>query len=210
MKLEGSQELQYCCSEDPAIRNAAFARLGQYLLRIAYSRLQGQPGLRQTAEDCAQQALFTVWQKLRDGKGPEKSEFFMSWCASIVIHKVLDELRKIGRSDTELLADPSEADEDRFLQLPDPSAPAPDTHIIELESKHALVNLIQNHQQLAPEGKIVLLYGYLLEWNDDTLAQHLNKKRSTIRVLRFRTLQTLRGDPAFMQSLADLALPQRQ
>jgi RNA polymerase sigma factor (sigma-70 family) len=189
------------------VRNAAFARLGQFLLRIAYSRLKGQPGLRQTAEDCAQQALFTVWQKLSEGKGPDNSEFFMSWCASIVIHKVLDELRKIGRADAELLADPSAEEEDRFLQLPDPGALAPETHIIELESKRAFVNLIQNHRQLVPEGKFVLLYGYLLEWNDDALAQHLNKKRSSIRVLRFRTLQTLRGDPEFMQSLADLALP---
>jgi RNA polymerase sigma factor (sigma-70 family) len=202
---EDAQELySCCCSHDPQVCEAAFKRLGDFVARVARKQLQGQPNLEQTAKDCSQQALFTIWQKLSAGKGPDHIEGFLSWCAAIVIHKVLDELRKTGRSRTLSLDEQTENDDDWLTQLADANTPTPETHTVETEVKVKLIQLIQNHGQLSPEAKFVLLYGYLLEWNDDELAKYLDKKRVSIRVLRFRGLQTLRDDLEFMHSLADL------
>jgi RNA polymerase sigma factor (sigma-70 family) len=194
-----------CCSDEPHEYNAAFQQLGQYLLRVAYSQISGQPQLAYIAEDCSQQALVTIWKKLREGNGPNHVEWFLTWCAGIVIHKVLDELRKLARTSAgsleELLANGHEPP----AQYASGNASTVDAYYLVSEDKVELVEMIQRHPRLSEEAKFVLLHGYLLEKNDEELARQLGKTRSTIRVLRFRGLTLLRNDKEFMAKATMLA-----
>lgn len=198
-----------CRSHDRSIRNAAFQQLGEYLLRIAYSRLRTRTDRTYIAEECTQQALVTIWQKLMDDRGPERAEWFMSWSAGIVIHKVLDELRKVSRRRTEPLDSPE--------ALPGTAAPAwrntspvpaPETNALSAEVSRELLRLIQEHPRLSTDAKVVLLGGYLHEQDDSELAAQLNKAAVTIRVIRSRGLKILREDRRFMAELNDLAVHQ--
>jgi RNA polymerase sigma factor (sigma-70 family) len=195
-----------CCSREPHVANAAFQQLGQYLLRIAYRQISSQPHLAHIAEDSSQQALVTIWKKLSDGNGPDHVEWFLTWCASIVIHKVLDELRKLSKSRTDSLEEHLDNHPVPPPQLHTSHASAPDVVAMEVEDRTHFVNLILNHPRLSAEAKIVLLRGYLLELDDEELAQQLGKSRSTIRVIRHRGLQLLRDDQEFMRSISALAL----
>jgi RNA polymerase sigma factor (sigma-70 family) len=89
-----------CCSDDLGACNAAFQELGCLLTRIAFARLGARPHLAYLAEDCAQQALAIIWRKLHTGNGPDHPEWFTTWSAGIVIHRVLDELRRLARTAT--------------------------------------------------------------------------------------------------------------
>jgi RNA polymerase sigma factor (sigma-70 family) len=194
------QELyKRCCNDDPAVQGAALQELGHYLLRIACAQLKNQSHLAHTAEDCAQQALVTVWRKLSAGNGPNHAEWFLTWCASIVIHIVLDELRKMARSRVASLDE--ELPQLIARQGADTSVLSPYTFETP-EDKARFITSIQNHPRLSADTKFVLLHGYLLELNDEELAQQLGKSRSTVRVLRFRGLQILRDDQHFMAMLS--------
>jgi hypothetical protein len=84
----------------------------------------------------------------------------------------------------------------------------PEDYALEHETHTELVSLIQEHPHLNPAIKTVLLQSYLLERNDNELAEQLVLEAVTIRVLRFRGLRTLRSDPEFMTKLEELAFPQ--
>lgn len=193
---ESAQELyRHCCSDDSVVQGAALQELGRYLLRIAYAQLKNQSHLAHLAEDCAQQALVTIWQKISTGRGPNHTEWFLTWCASIVIHIVLDELRKVARSRVDSL-------DEELSQLPVPNSPAPGPYVFATtEDKLQFIAWIENHPKLSADAKFVLLHGYLLELDDEELAGRLGKSRATVRVLRFRGLQTLRADQHFMTML---------
>jgi DNA-directed RNA polymerase specialized sigma24 family protein len=210
-KLTSAARLLYdeCCSDDRHVRNAAYQQVGEYLLRMADARLRTRPYLKHLAQEATQQALMTIWQKLQEGRGPQEPQWFLSWCGSIVIHKLLDELRKLGRPAAELLADEDEEGA-TLLMIPDSTAIAPEHHMIESESNRELMELIQDHPALRPDYKTVLLNGYFLDQDDSELAHNLGLATASIRVLRFRGLQQLRSDGEFMAKLEQLAFPLQQ
>lgn len=192
-----------CCSTDAGTLNAAFQELGLVLLRIACARLRDQPYLSHVAEDCAQQALVTIWRKLHAGQGPERPEWFTTWCASIVIHRVLDEQRRTFRSRIDSLDELVEEDESKLP--PASSNPAADERsFATADDGQRFIALIENHPRLSNETKLVLLHGYLLERDDQELAEQLGKSRATMRVLRFRGLKVLREDQEFMAQVMSL------
>jgi RNA polymerase sigma factor (sigma-70 family) len=215
VRSAGAAELLHrCASADPLAANAAFQELGRFLLRIACARLKDQPHLAHVAEDCAQQALVIVWRKLHAGQGPDRPEWFTTWCAGIVIHRVLDELRRLGRSRLDSLEDLTF---DGESELPAgaaagtayaanlaPGVSASDFSFATAEDRGRFIALIENHPRLSADVKLVLLHGYLLERDDQELADQLGKSRATVRVLRFRGLQTLRADGEFMTQVAAL------
>ena len=85
-----------CQSQHEAERTQAYQQLGEILLRNALSRLHSKPELHSHAQECTQEALVAIWNKLEAGLGPDQPQQFLSWCAAIVIHKVYDELRRLG------------------------------------------------------------------------------------------------------------------
>jgi RNA polymerase sigma factor (sigma-70 family) len=206
-----------CCSPDRHVRNAAFQQLGAYLLRIAYSRLRNRADVADLAAECTQQSLVVIWQKIKEHNGPDHVEHFMSWSAGILIHKVLDELRKLGRNRTESLPTSAEDSSDGALGGHSPVAneptpthvgsvlPAPEQSALNTEVTRELLRLIQEHPRLSPDAKFVLVGGYLHEQDDGELAAQLRKAAVTIRVIRSRGLKILRDDDDFMAELQALA-----
>lgn len=191
-----------CCSPDPKVCSDAFQELGTFLLRVALARFKDQPYVAHLAEDCAQQALLIVWRKLQAGHGPERTEWFLTWSAGIVIHRIQDERRKSARSRVDSLDELAEDDESQLPQQP--VAEAGDLSFATAGDRDRFVALIENHPQLSSEAKLVLLHGYLLEQDDQEIAGELGKSRATVRVLRFRGLKLLRSDAHFMAEVAAL------
>ena len=194
-----------CCSPDPQTCSDAFQELGAFLLRVARARLKDRPYLAHLAEDCAQQALLIAWRKLADGSGPARPEWFLTWSASIVIHRVQDELRRVTRARLDSLDELAEEGESQLSGGTGAEVVDADLSFATTADRDRFVALIENHPGLSPEAKLVLLHGYLLEQDDQELAGQLGKSRATVRVLRFRGLNLLRGDRAFMAQVAALA-----
>lgn len=203
-----------CCSPDRHLRNAAFQQLGEYLLRIAYSRLRTGADVADLAQDCTQQSLVIIWQKLSRQSGPQHPEYFMSWAAGILIHKLFDELRKHGRRRIEPLPAVLEGAPAEFAGSGDDLnetysgaiAPAAEQFAINIELRRELLRLIQEHPRLSPDAKAVLVGGYLQEQNDGELAAQLSKETGAIRVIRSRGLKILREDHRFMAEIQALAI----
>jgi RNA polymerase sigma factor (sigma-70 family) len=193
-----------CSSDDPSACNPAFQELGCFLLRIACARIKGQPHLAAVAEDCTQQALVIIWRKLRAGCGPARPEWFTTWCAGIVIHRVLDELRKVTRAQVDSLDELAEGDENQLPLQGSPNVPADTLTFATADDRRRFIALIESHPHLSPDAKLVLLHGFLLEQDDQELAQQLGKSRATVRVLRFRGIKTLREDREFMAQVMSL------
>jgi RNA polymerase sigma factor (sigma-70 family) len=193
-----------CCSDDPIECNGAFQELGRFLLRVAYARLRSQPYLTNAAEDCVQQALMIVWRKLRAGSGPERPEWFMTWSASIVIHRLLDESRKVTRARADSLEEITDADESQLPAQAGSDAAVSGAIFATTDDRKRFVAMIEDHPRLSADVKFVLLRGYLLEQDDQELAQQLGKSQTTVRVLRFRGLKALRSDPEFMAAVMAL------
>lgn len=193
-----------CCSDDPNVCNDAFQELGRYLLRIAYARLRSQPYLTNAAEDCVQQALMIIWRKLRGGSGPERPEWFMTWSASIVIHRLLDESRRVARLRAASLEEITDDDESQLPAQAGADAAVCDGLFATTDDRKRFIAMIEDHPRLSADVKYVLLRGYLLEQDDQELAQQLGKSQPTVRVLRFRGLKALRSDPAFMAEVMAL------
>lgn len=199
-----------CCSGDARLQNAAYQQVGEYLLRIAMSRVRDRPHLFGVAEESTQQALLTIWQKLDDNRGPDRPEWFLTWAASIVIHKMLDEFRRLGRRKLEPIHGHSDDEESWMVQLPDRGAIAPEAHSMNRELVGALLGGIQEHARLTEDAKTVLIHGFLMDRDDDELAELLGKARATVRVLRFRGLNTLRNDDKFMALVATYSREESQ
>jgi RNA polymerase sigma factor (sigma-70 family) len=195
---------QQCVSDNRAMQERAFQELGEFLLRIALSRLRGKPHLTDLAQECTQQSLAVIWQKLRQGNGPDHPEFFMTWSASIVIHKLIDQLRKLDRYAVESADSDWAENEPWLLNLPDQKSLSPNSYSIEKELREELVAIVESHPRLSDDAKVVVLHGFLLEQDDEDLAQDLGKARATIRVLRSRGLSVLRSDPEVMIRLRTL------
>ena len=194
-----------CCSPDPQTCSDAFQELGAFLLRVARARLKDRPYLAHLAEDCAQQALLIAWRKLGEDRGPARPEWFLTWSASIVIHRVQDELRRVTRARLDSLDELAEEGESQLSGGIGAEVVDADLSFATTADRDRFVALIENHPGLSPEAKLVLLHGYLLEQDDQELAGQLGKSRATVRVLRFRGLNLLRSDRAFMAQVAALA-----
>lgn len=215
-----------CRSVDRAERAAAYQQLGEFLLRVALSRLKSKPDLHPQAEECAQEALTAIWQKLEAGQGPDTAGRFLSWAATIVIHKVFDMLRREGFPLRSEETDPGEIpgrkkrvprrQQESFEQLveyedgpgdpwqeqlPDPQPSDPEIDFLQREGAIELLLGIREHPHVSDDSKIVLLDGFLADMADEELASRLNTSRSNIRVIRYRNLNKLRDDVEFLANL---------
>lgn len=198
----------------------AFQSLGRYLYQVAYNLVRDRAQLHDLAEESTQEALVTIWQSLDGVEDPDR---FLSWSARVVINKVYDACRRLGVGSNEQpaesgaervarrrrvpLAKQDSLDEirDSGTQLQDlvadsPEA-APDAHVARRELVELLSSGIAQHSGLSDQSKIVLIRGFLNDWDDGMLAAALKTSRSNVHTIRSRDLSHLRDDPDFVRLL---------
>lgn len=204
-----------CRDADPRVRAEAFRRLGQLLYRLVWPRVRERPDLHGLAEDAAQEALVTVWRQLEAGRGPEERERFVGWAARIAVNKLLDGLRRIEpegapertrrvAASRQVSLDAAAGDDARAAtlgeRLADADAPPADAGAFARGLRDVLWR-IRDVSSVSERSRTVLLLGYLEDWDDAELAEHLGTTRANVHVIRCRDLAKLRGDAAFMRAL---------
>lgn len=210
---ESSRLFHAVHSPAAAERTAALEELGGRLYRALWPRVRGEPRLEHLAADCSQDALLTIWQRLEAGQGPERPESFLAWSLRVATHKLVDELRRLEPTpkaqkakrvalSQQIRLDQAEDVEGRGLdeQLPDPGAADADTRLAYAEI-HALLQEIHRIPSVSTNSRIVLLKGYLEDWEDAELAEHLATSLRNVHVIRCRDLAKLRLETGFVTRL---------
>jgi len=216
--LDGRKVYVACRTEGPG-QAEAFALLGRYLYQIAYNLVRDRAQLRDLAEDCTQEALVTIWHSLDGVEDPDR---FLSWAARVVINKVYDACRRLGvglgsdqvAQDTTVarrrrvpLSKQDSLDELREtgsqLQETVATAPgaSPEAAFSQRELLELLTTTIARHPVLSSQSKVVLIRGYLNDWDDGVLAAALHTSRSNVHTIRSRDLAHLRNDTTFLRLL---------
>ena len=205
-----------CLAKNPETRQTAYRELGDFLLRITHARLRSKPDLAARAEECAQEAIVTVWRKLEKGQGPDKPERFLSWSASIAVHKVFDELRRLGYTGAQLQdlgrtkrvphahqasLDSLLDDPDRPARLADAAALDPASSVEDRADFASLLLVIRSHPKLSDHSRSILALGFLAELDDGELAERLGLGRPNVQVIRSRNLKKLREDRRFLEAI---------
>ena len=85
---------QNCRSADPELQSAAYRILWRMLYQSAWHLVYDQVDGTDLAEDCAQQALVRIHQRLHECNQPAA---FFSWSQRIVANLTIDELRRRKR-----------------------------------------------------------------------------------------------------------------
>ncbi len=219
--MEGRQLYESCRAGGPA-QAEAFQALGRYLYQVAYNLVRDRAQLHDLAEDSTQEALVAIWQSLDGVEDPDR---FLSWAARVVINKLYDACRRLGVGIAEQQADGSpmpaarrrrvplgkqdslDAIRDSGGQLQDiiadlPDA-VPDARFARRELIEMLTDGIAHHGALSAQSKIVLIRGFLNDWDDGMLAAALKTSRSNVHTVRSRDLGHLRDDAAYLRLLAE-------
>jgi len=200
----------------------AFQSLGRYLYQVAYNLVRDRAQLHDLAEESTQEALVTIWQSLDGVEDPDR---FLSWAARVVINKVYDGCRRLGvgigeqpaesgaervaRRRRVPLAKQDSLDEIRESggQLQDIVADLPEALPDARFARRELVELlcagIARHSALSDQSKVVLIRGFLNDWDDGMLAAALKTSRSNVHTIRSRDLSHLRDDADFLHLLDD-------
>jgi len=217
------RELYEACRTSGTEQAEAFQTLGRYLYQVAYNLVRGRAQLYDLAEECSQEALITIWQSLDGVDDPDR---FLSWAARVVINKVYDACRRLGvglggDQTTETAAAQTArrrrvplAKQNSLDEMRDAGAPLQDIIADKVEaipdvvfSRRELVDLltqgIARHPGLSAQSKIVLIRGFLNDWDDGVLAAALGTTRSNVHTIRSRDLAHLRADAAFLQLLEE-------
>jgi RNA polymerase sigma factor (sigma-70 family) len=180
-------------------------KLSEYLLRVAHNRIQSKPELAEDAYDCVQDALVAIWQAVKKRSGPEQHRATQSWATQIIIHKILDLLRKRGFSISPGAIE-EERTQGRFVELNEEITLSNDfSDDVQRQEDHgAAIRRILTYPKLSRDEQIVLYLTYLENQEDDEIATSLDIARTTVRVKRMRALQKLRDDPDLLDWLRSL------
>ena len=214
-EIESAQLLARCQAQGLPQREAAYRELGRILYAVAWRRVAGRPELEDLAEDCMQETLLIVWQRLEAGQGPSEPERFVGWAVTIVINKLREHLRRLeargapGRSMriglsrlTSLDAPVGEGRGSLGQQLSDDS----DDLVARQAYREiqALLREIGSIEAISEASRRVLLEGYINGLDDAELAALLDTSRANIHVIRHRDLAKLRQVSDFVQRLEAL------
>ena len=150
---------------------------------------------------------------------------FLYYCLSAVRNDMIDLLKREGlwiRGQTEARAVPSpnrrrvrQADAvslDRLVEgseetleyheiVPDKSVSKVEDVLVQQERWEELIKYIVQAEEISQDSKQVLLRGYLLDWDDDKLVDHLGKTRENIHTIRSRDMKKLRESGDLLKKL---------
>jgi len=220
VSIDGRQLYSDCRTSGPG-QAEAFQTLGRYLYQVAYNLIHSRPQLHDLAEDCSQEALITIWQSMDGVEDPDR---FLSWAARVVVNKVYDACRRLGvglgdeqptqdgeahlarrrrvpigrQSSLNEIRESGSQLQDIVADTPDAS---PETTYSRRELLETLTFSIARHSMLSDQSKIVLIRGYLNDWDDGMLASALHTSRSNVHTIRSRDLDHLRDDAEFLNLL---------
>ena len=218
--LDGRKLYDACRAGGPA-QAEAFQTLGRYLYQVAYNLVRSRAQLYDLAEECSQEALVTIWQSLDGVDDPDR---FLGWAARVVINKVYDACRRLGVGlGGEQTAEDAAAQAARRRRVPlgkqnsldeiresggqlldvvaDLFEATPEARFARREMLDLLTEGIARHPGLSDQSKIVLIRGFLNDWDDGMLAATLKTTRSNVHTIRSRDLGHLRDDPTFLRLL---------
>ncbi len=85
---------QACCSSDPLVQAEAYETLWHYLYRVSFQLVHDQPEAEALAQDCAQEALERVHNRIAECRAPAA---FRAWSRRIAQNITLDKLRRRKR-----------------------------------------------------------------------------------------------------------------
>jgi len=210
--VEVRELYQACLAPGLRERELAFQRLGRLLYPIAWRQVKDDSHLQHLAEDCTQEALVIIWQRLGKGRGPDRPDRFVSWCAAIVVNKVREEVRRlnptpavrrakrVGLGQLVSLDAPATEERPALAETAARDAPSADDAVAYAAIRD-LVREIRTIPEISEQSRTVLLKGFIEGWDDADLAELLGTTRANVHVIRCRDLAKIREVPAFMDRL---------
>jgi RNA polymerase sigma factor (sigma-70 family) len=200
-----------CRSNDPRLRDPAYQRLRQLILPCARRALAGSHSEDMT-EDCVQEALGRIWRKLQ-GPHAIDPDKFVAYAATAVSRVALDAVAELYREapkrgrlrvprDALVSLDETERDGQPIAEsLADSAALQPDDFQQRLEIQRLLAG-IGELGTVSEKSRTVILRGFLADWDDKDLADHLSTTTAAVEQIRYRDLERLWTIPDFVASLA--------
>ncbi|MCI0397403.1 MAG: RNA polymerase sigma factor [Chloroflexi bacterium] len=184
-----SAELYLACQSSDAQRQAAaYQVLWRYLFRVALHVVRDQPEAEALAQDCAQNALIRIHQRLAECREPAA---FRAWARRITSHIAIDELRARKR----LLPLPDDETTGQPEQFAGANPPAAEMEVAGFRRLYEVIN----QAPISGRSRRVILGRYLEEAPDEQLARReseiagLAVLPSHIQVTRAKNIAKLRA-----------------
>ncbi len=178
-----------CASDDSAEKTHGYEQLWPYLYRIAQQVVRDQPNADALAQDCAQQALIRIHDKLADCKTPSA---FRTWSRRIVSHIAIDELRRRKRLSFTIDSD------DSYTQHAGPESEQPEVAVSDGTPVGDVLALFAESPMSARSRRVVI-GRYFEEQSDEVLAQRESElsgkevRPHHIQVTRAKNIAKLRS-----------------
>ncbi len=157
----------------------AFGELYQLSVRSVYRYLYARVGSTDAAEDLTQEVYMAAVSGIKNLRVEDENGLY-AWFFQIARNKLADHLRKrYHRQETSLNeTDSWEAD-----------TPSPEGFAVEAEDRAEVLHALE---QLTAEQREVVLYKYVLDYDNQKTAQMLGKNTNAINQLHHRALASLR------------------
>jgi len=144
-------------------------------------RMLGEP---EAAEDAAQETFLRVYQNLHRY---DHSRPFGTWILSIAAHYCIDLLRK---KKFKMFSIDAENDDGATFELPDASAPDPESESVKKELHNRLHLLLKDLDE-TDRAAVILRYWY--DFSEKEISQSLNLTVSAVKSRLHRSRRTLAG-----------------
>jgi RNA polymerase sigma-70 factor (ECF subfamily) len=144
-------------------------------------RMLGEPG---AAEDAAQETFLRAYQNLHRY---DSSRAFGTWILSIAAHYCIDLLRK---KKFVMFSMDAENDEGMPFELPDVSAPDPETESVKSEL-HSRLHILLKDLDETDRAAVVMRYWY--DFSEKEISESLNLTVSAVKSRLHRSRRALAG-----------------
>ena len=162
----------------------AFTQLVETYQKPVYNlcyRMLGEP---ESAEDAAQETFLRAYQNLHRY---DLSRSFGTWILSIAAHYCIDNLRKRKFA---MFSIDAETDDGTTFELPDASAPDPETEPVKKEQRDRL-HLLLKELDATDRAAVIMRYWY--DFSEVEIANSLNLTVSAVKSRLHRSRRALAG-----------------
>lgn len=162
----------------------AFTQLVETYQKPVYNlcyRMLGEP---ESAEDAAQETFLRAYQNLHRY---DTSRSFGTWILSIAAHYCIDNLRKRKFA---MFSMDAETDDGATFELPDASAPDPETESVKKEQRDRL-HLLLKELDATDRAAVIMRYWY--DFSEIEIANSLNLTVSAVKSRLHRSRRALAG-----------------